>query len=406
MGTHYAKKSTKEKEPKQKLPKKKHRLKPLGIISIVLLILAALSAIGYGGYYYYKQTQKVAARQIEIQFEKESLALAKSTRIAAEKEAARIEAERIEAERIAAIKAEEKRIEDERIAAEQAEQARIAAEKKKKQEAELRKKLAEDKARADAARKEALAKEQAIAAEEKARLAAEKTERARLSNVIKQQEQRLAAEQAEYDMLMPAPIVDIPVLTLFQNPELPNGCEITSVGIVLNYIGVYVDKTLLSDMFLPQIPFKDVDGKRVGGDPNIVYCGNPRYKSGGYYCFVNPLIGATNKLIDYIGGDFTPKDITGSDENAIIAQLDSGNPVIAFTTLSMGEPITYNKSQWIIEGTNSVHVPYLNLHCVVLHGYDENFIYIADPMKGNIKCKRSSFFTSYYQMGSRAMIIS
>lgn len=397
MGDHFSKKIQTE---------KKSKVKPLAIIVIAFVCIIV---IGLGTMFIINK-QKEEKRQEEIVFQTKSLALAKEKRLEEE----RIAAEIAEQERIAAEKAEQERIaaekaEQERIAAEKAEQERIAAEKaaaKKKAQEAARKAAEADKARAEQAKKEAALKEQQRAAEEKARLAAEKTERSKLSALIKSQELRLQAEQNEYYALMPEAIVNLPVETIMQNPELPNGCEIVSLAIVLNYLGHYVDKTMLSDLYLPKYEFRDVNKQRVGGDPNSVYCGNPRYKSGGYYCFAPPLVQAANSFMSTLDSDYRAIDATGADEAFLLSSLDAGNPVVAFTTLSMGDPVTYEPSKWIINGTNQTHVPFLNLHCVVLHGYDEEFIYIADPLKGNIKCRRSSFMSSFKGIGSRAVVFT
>ncbi|WMJ23931.1 C39 family peptidase [Paludicola sp. MB14-C6] len=287
-------------------------------------------------------------------------------------------------------------------------EAEKKVELKKEQERiaeEARKKAEEERIRKEKARLEAIRKEQQRAKEEKARLEAERKERSRLSSVIKSQEARLAEEQAEYSSLMPKAIVELPVENILQNPELPNGCEITSLAIVLNFLGLPVDKCILSDDYLPKIEFHDVNKQRVCGDPNVVYCGNPRYRSGGYYCFAAPLVKASNSILTAIQASYHGTDITGSNEQQLLSHLDAGRPVIAFTTLSMGDPVTYEPSKWIMNDNGDVHVPFLNLHCVVLYGYDEQFIYIADPLKGKIQCKRTSFMDSYQKIGSRAMVV-
>ena len=45
--------------------------------------------------------------------------------------------------------------------------------------------------------------------------------------------------------------VQLNVENILQNPELPNGCEITSAAIVLNYLGFDIDKVTLAENCLP-----------------------------------------------------------------------------------------------------------------------------------------------------------
>ena len=45
----------------------------------------------------------------------------------------------------------------------------------------------------------------------------------------------------------------IPVRHIAQNPELPTGCEITSLTMVLNYLGYNVSKTYMADNYLDRL---------------------------------------------------------------------------------------------------------------------------------------------------------
>lgn len=383
----------------KKKPKKRYKLRPLSFAAFAIIGILLIAVLC--GFYIKHDLQTKRAAQIV--YETQMLAKSKAERIAKE---ARVEAERIAKEaRIEAERIEAERVEAERVEAARIEAERVAEEKRVAQEA-IKKKQAEDKARADKAKAEALAKEQARAKEEQSILAAEKAERNRISVEMRKQAARLKAEEDEYYALSPTPIVDLGILTTMQNPELPNGCEVSSLSTLLSYYGVYADKLVLADLHLPKTEFGERDKKRVGGDPDQVYCGNPRYKTGAYYCFVNPLIKAANSFFSSIGETTkTPVDITGANEATLIQYLDQRTPILAFTTLSMGPAYTYEKSKWLIDDTTAEHIPYMNLHCVVLHGYDEEFIYISDPLTGYNKCKRSSFMQSFESMGSRAMVI-
>ena len=61
--------------------------------------------------------------------------------------------------------------------------------------------------------------------------------------------------------------IDVP--TILQYPELPNGCEITSLTAVLNYFGIDVHKTEMADDYLPQKPFGYENGGKTGPDPHV-----------------------------------------------------------------------------------------------------------------------------------------
>lgn len=380
----------------QHMSKKKKKIinTPL-LITLIGLLCILLAVVGF---YKVQSNKKQIEYEKRVEFETKALATAKANRL---------ERERIaEEKRIAA----EKKAEEERIAAEKkAEEERIATEKKAEQEriaAERRKKAEEERIRIKKAKAEALRKERERSKAEKARLDAEKRELARLRSVMKAQKENLLYEQSLYNEAMPTPIVDLPVSLIWQNPELPNGCEITAGAIVLNYLGYSYDKCTLADVYLPQVEFYDENKQRMGGDPNQVYCGNPRYARGGYYCFAKPLVDACNKALTDYSSSMTARDVTGSSEQQLLSYLDQGSPVIAFTTLSMGEAVKFEPSKWKIINTNQYHIPFINLHCVVLYGYDDEYIYICDPLEGRIQCKRSSFMKAYQSIGSRAVIIT
>ena len=85
----------------------------------------------------------------------------------------------------------------------------------------------------------------------------------------------------------------LPVPQILQNPELPNGCEITSCCEVLHYLGFAPDKCELADYYLPR------SAQWYGADPDEVYMGNPHLDDGspetGYYCFAGPIVQAANE---------------------------------------------------------------------------------------------------------------
>lgn len=59
------------------------------------------------------------------------------------------------------------------------------------------------------------------------------------------------------------------VENILQTPELPNGCEITSAAIVLNYLGFDIDKVTLAENYLPMhIPYWEAD-------PEVEFMGSP-----------------------------------------------------------------------------------------------------------------------------------
>lgn len=195
----------------------------------------------------------------------------------------------------------------------------------------------------------------------------------------------------------------IPVETVLQFPELPNGCEITSLTALMNYYGYDITKTDLADEYLPKQPFKRKENKLFGADPYKAYAGNPREK-GGFFSFTPPIIEAANKYFDSVGTKMKAIDLSGSSKEKIMEVLNNGNPVITWITLELDKP-RFNYS-WHLHESGDIFQAPTNLHTVVLMGYENNKVIVMNPLKGKISYDANTFFESYQALGSHAMYIS
>ncbi|MCR4781642.1 MAG: C39 family peptidase [Lachnospiraceae bacterium] len=217
--------------------------------------------------------------------------------------------------------------------------------------------------------KEAEDKYDALEKEHKQILAQEKAK--------KLEEQR----RAEEERIKNSESYNLPVPLIYQNPELPNGCEVTSLSMVMNYKGYSCDKCDLADNYLP----------KGEGDPNSVYIGNPRDDSG-YYCFTSPLQQTVNNFNAAKGTSIGTRNLTGQDISVIYNEVRNGNPVIVWVTLNYKAP--YSAGGF-----------YQNLHCTVLSGWDLNSVYTTDPIYGKKKISKSKFEKIWKQMGCRALVL-
>ncbi|MCR2807853.1 C39 family peptidase [Paenibacillus soyae] len=197
-------------------------------------------------------------------------------------------------------------------------------------------------------------------------------------------------------------IDEVPVV--MQKPELPNGCEITSLTAVLNGLGFDLTKENMADNYLPQEPFYRKDGKLYGADPNKAYAGNPRDKIA-WFSYAPPIIEAANKVFDQFGGDYTPVDLTGSTREQIYAELDAGRPVVIWVTLDLSPPKV--TSSWYFNTTGELFKAPVNLHCVVLNGYNRtnNTVHVMNPLQGQVTYDADQFFASYDALGTHALVI-
>ena len=195
-------------------------------------------------------------------------------------------------------------------------------------------------------------------------------------------------------------LYDVP--QILQNPELPNGCEITSLCELLHFYGFPADKCDLADNYLPQ------SEKWYGADPDKVYLGNPRLDDNtpetGYYCFAGPVIKAADKYLKKCGSNLKPVDLTGAEEPELAAALQNGHPFIFWASLHF-EDIQFDSAPaWRLPDGN-LHKPFHMLHCMVCKGMDEDYFYIADPLDYNTRVPREQFMKIFRQLGSRAVIL-
>lgn len=198
--------------------------------------------------------------------------------------------------------------------------------------------------------------------------------------------------------------VFIPVNPVLQNPELPNGCEITSLTSVLNYYGYDTDKLQMADIYLPKQPFARKEGKLYGANPFEAYAGDPRDGVGGFFCYAPPLLEAANSYFNDFNGSHNPLDISMSDRGEIIDYLNKGIPIVIWVPIDLQKPrINYS---WYFHETGELFNAPVNLHCVVLNGYVNGDVHVMDPLKGQILYDSEAFFEGYYALGQHAMLVS
>lgn len=135
-------------------------------------------------------------------------------------------------------------------------------------------------------------------------------------------------------------ILDVPIIE--QRPELPTGCEITAVAMMLNYCVCDIDKIQLTR----EMPYHK-------SNPNLGYVGNPFLKSG-WTVYPPPLC----ELVKKYAGSVV--DLTGASLETIENQLAKNKPVVA----------------WV-----SMHR--FTVHAITVSGYDSGKFYYNDPWTGD-----------------------
>ena len=162
--------------------------------------------------------------------------------------------------------------------------------------------------------------------------------------------------------------VQLPVRTVLQNPELPNGCEAASLAALLKYKGVPADKLDLAYGYIPRGDIEETTDGRTGPDPELAYAGDPAAGLG-FYCFAQPVAQGANAYLAAQGSALRAADITGVTGQGLLQYLRGGDPVIVWITKDLSAPRT-GGCTWLLADTGETYVPYANLHCVVLAGWD------------------------------------
>ncbi|MFJ7732379.1 C39 family peptidase [Lysinibacillus sp. NPDC097231] len=195
--------------------------------------------------------------------------------------------------------------------------------------------------------------------------------------------------------------LDVPVVK--QNPELPHGCEITSLTAVLNYYGINVTKLEMADTYLPKQKIYTSGGRRFGPNPDNAFAGNPREKAHGMYVFAAPIVKAAEAVIADQQADLRVTNMSGASQDKILHLIQDGVPVVTWVTLDLSTPKMSPAKGWIYEG--KTHDAYLNLHAVVLTGHLGDKVVVMDPLKGFVTYNVDQFFNSYRELGSKAVAV-
>lgn len=180
-----------------------------------------------------------------------------------------------------------------------------------------------------------------------------------------------------------------------QMPDLPNGCEVTSLSMLLNYYHINVTKDELASKIKHVSSY---DGK-YRGNPNEGFVGYMNQANGGWCVYNGPLYDVASKYTDRI------QNATGDSFDQIIELVADGHPVMIITTLKfrrVNDMQTWKTRQGIVHVTPSSHA------CVIT-GYDKknNTVLVNDPYGyKNRKVNWKNIEESYNQQGKQALYLN
>ena len=195
--------------------------------------------------------------------------------------------------------------------------------------------------------------------------------------------------------------IDVPAI--LQNPELPTGCEATSLTMLLNHSGFSVSKSTIAEL-MPKYGIYYRNGTMYGPNYYNTFPGDP-FSSSGYGCYTPCMVTTANSYFNSIGrADVRLKEITGTDFYDLYDYIDTGKPVMIWATMYMINP--RDTDTWTTpEGTRLTW--HGNEHCLVLTGYDKNqgIVYINDPLVGKTTYKAETVKLRFEQMGKFCAVI-
>lgn len=190
---------------------------------------------------------------------------------------------------------------------------------------------------------------------------------------------------------------------VMQMPELPRGCEVTSLAMLLKYNGMNVNK-----MDLARSIKKDTTPYQISQNGNISY-GNPYdgfvgdmydVRKNGYGVYHGP-------IADLAKTYFKERviDLTGLEFEDVLYFISNDYPVWIITN-STYKPLEENYFQMWHTPTGIVKITN-KLHSVVITGYDKEHVYINDPLSSleNRSFNRTEFQKAWEQMGNQAITI-
>ena len=210
-----------------------------------------------------------------------------------------------------------------------------------------------------------------------------------------------------------SPILNVPVIHeeisrsayidadyILQNPELPTGCEATSLTMLLNYIGFDVSKLTIADEYLP-------NGEYRKSDFHKVFVGNPRNRQA-YGCTAEVIVKTAEKYLDDYDTErrWRVQNISGCQTEVLYSAVENQMPVVVWASIDMGE-IIEDYVTWTDEETGDEISWYGGEHCLLLTGYDmdNGLVYFNDPLRGKTSYDMETFEKRFEELDRNAIMI-
>lgn len=192
---------------------------------------------------------------------------------------------------------------------------------------------------------------------------------------------------------------------ILQMPELPTGCEITALTMVLQYYGYNADKVEMATVYLPTLSSSGIyygtDGRKYGNDLNQYFIGDPTTENG-LICGTTAIVTAADTYLETQGSSLRAADMTGSLPEELYELVSENVPVVVWCTISMADRTV--QDGWYTESGDYVDWG-TGDHGAVLIGYSTDTVTIADPISGQVEYSRSQFESVFASRGNQCVIL-
>lgn len=222
------------------------------------------------------------------------------------------------------------------------------------------------------------------------------------ADTISKKEEREYPSQPLIELFQLKKSVFLKAPLISQYPELPRGCEVTSLAMLMQYHDIQADKmTLAKEIKKDETPYQIKGNKIYFGHPNEGFVGNMySLNEPGYGVYHKPLA----ELAEEYAGE-RAKDLTGGSFYEILAALNRGEPVLVITNVTFKKLpesafMTWHTDKGAIKIT-------MKEHAVLVTGYDRDHIYFNDPIDGKAKkAPFDDFVDAWVQMGKQAITLT
>lgn len=171
--------------------------------------------------------------------------------------------------------------------------------------------------------------------------------------------------------------LDVPYID--QREKYPTGCESVSAVMALQYAGAELSVENWIDHHLPKGNGPcEKNGIYSGANPWRAFPGDP-YTTDGWGCFAPVIAEAAEKALAGTGFRMVP--FYGlSPETLCRLFIARGIPVIFWATLDMAAGRACRP--WLMDDGSGLYTWTEPMHCLLLTGFDEKYLYFNDPMRG------------------------